>query len=287
MDQSLEELLEALEADWDFEDPATADELAAAEQALGGPLPEPLTQFYRRTGGASIGKVDVFWLDEFRDVNNRRSKAEKGVVFFASDGADGFFLLDVPGRMEHGKGAVFWVNRGAREPKHWVFTAPDFISFLTLAATGDTPWAAPSLGDVDLEAMIAALEAHRDRWTGNPGAIGSATFDAGPRLGVRVPNELEVLLEISNGFRIQGSGITVLDLDHVEPVPGATADGMPGALWFAADDQGNRYAVTVTGWRESAGGDVVRVAGDESPDRAPIVGSLPATVVAWLGGKQV
>jgi hypothetical protein len=284
---TIDKLIDELEEQWDFEGPPAPGEIAAAEEALGEPLPQPLMDFYRRADGASIGKVDIFTLDEFRDVNKRRSRKDRDAVFFASDGADGFLLLDLGNKMKKGRGAVFWVDRGSSGTKGRVFAAPDLISFLRLAAAEKTPWIAPSLADVDMDGMRAALETHRERWSGNPPAEGRTTFDTGFRLGVRMPDELEALLEISNGFRIPGAGLTVLAADELEPVAGtAVASGRPGAVWFAQDDRGNRYAATVIGWRESEGGDVVRVGAGESPNEAPIIGSLPAAVVSWLQGEK-
>jgi hypothetical protein len=283
----IDQLIDEIEEQWDFEGPPAPGEIAAAEAVLGGPLPQPLADFYHRADGASIGHVDVFMLDEFRDVNKRRSGKDRDAVFFASDGADGFFLLDRDNRMKKGSGAVFWVDRGSRGTRGRVFAAPDLVAFLRLAAAGQTPWIAPSLADVDLDGMRAALETHHERWSGNPPAEGRTTFDAGFRLGVRMPDELEALLEISNGFRIPGAGLTVLGADELEPVAGtAVAGGRPGAIWFAQDDRGNRYAATVIGWRGSEGGDVVRVGAGESPGEAPIIGSLPAVVASWLEGEK-
>ena len=50
--------------------------------------------------------------------------------------------------------------------------------------------------------------------------------------------------------------------------------------------QGNGYAVMTIGWRGSEGRDVVRIAPGAAPADAPILGSLPAVMVAWLEGRQ-
>jgi hypothetical protein len=284
---ALDELLDKLETDWDFEAPPARDAVARAEAALGGSLPGELATFYSRADGASIGRVDMFTLDELIDVNRRRTKALKDVVLFASDGGDGFFLIDAGNKMKRGRSAVFWMDRGSTRAKGWVFAALDLPQFLGTAGAGETPWTAPSLGDVDLDAMQAALQAKPERWSGNPPAKGATTYEAGDRLGVLMPQELEVLLETSNGFTVPAAGVTVLGTDELEPVEGSTLPhGVPGAIWFARDDRGHRYAVSVIGWRESDGGDVVRVAPREPATDAPFIGTLPAVVVAWLDGRK-
>jgi hypothetical protein len=64
------------------------------------------------------------------------------------------------------------------------------------------------------------------------------------------------------------------------------AHGFAGALWIGIDSTGNRYALTMADWRESEGGEVVRVGPGESAETAPIIGQLAAVVVAWLEGKK-
>jgi cell wall assembly regulator SMI1 len=288
MSEAVDTVIDDLEKEWDFEDPATPADLTRAEQALGRPLPEPLAAFYRRADGAEIGSVDVFTTEEFSDVNKHRAKAQAGAVFFASDGADGFFLLDVGDRMKKGKGAIFWTDRSDDRVKRWVYNAADFSAFLRIAASGKTSWSAPSLGDVDLAQMIDAVKRHPDRWVGRAPAEFAAIRDAGVRVNVLLPQEIEELMEISNGFEFPASEVTVYGVTGIEPVPGTTKDtGRPGALWFAEDRAGVRYALTTIGWRDSEGGEVVRVGHGESPDAAPIIGSLPAAVVAWLEGKAI
>jgi hypothetical protein len=113
-------------------------------------------------------------------------------------------------------------------------------------------------------------------------------YDAADRLGVRLPDELEALLELSDGLSIPGAGVTLRSIANLQPVEGAaTPQGRPGAIWFGEDTAGNRYAVTVSDWREPDGGRVVRVASGEAPAGAPIIGSLPAVVTAWLEGETV
>lgn len=99
---------------------------------------------------------------------------------------------------------------------------------------------------------------------------------------------LEQLLLTADGFEIPGVGVIVRDAGSLAGVADMLdADGHPNAVWFAADARGNGYAVIpVAGWRDAAADDAIRITGGQSPGDAPIIGSLPAVVVAWLEGKQ-
>ena len=109
----------------------------------------------------------------------------------------------------------------------------------------------------------------------------------GERVNVLIAKELQKLLLVADGLAIPAVGIVVRDAASIAPVVGTTGDdGHPEALWFANDAQGNGYAVMTIGWRGSDGGDVVRIAPGAVPVDAPILGSLPAVIVAWLEGRQ-
>jgi hypothetical protein len=133
--------------------------------------------------------------------------------------------------------------------------------------------------------MVVTLSAHADRWTGNAPASGPTTYEAGIRLGVAMPKELETLLEISDGLVVVRAGVTILGTDELEPVEGVVVDGLPAAIWFARDVRANRYAVSVVGWRGSDGGDVVRVPRRGSVRDAPFIGTLPEVIARWLEGS--
>jgi hypothetical protein len=82
-------------------------------------------------------------------------------------------------------------------------------------------------------------------------------------------------------------GITLRTLDRVERVDGtATEQGLPGALWIGERADGARLALTVRGWREPNGARVIAVAPGQAPADAPILGSLPDLVRAWLAGRK-
>jgi hypothetical protein len=135
--------------------------------------------------------------------------------------------------------------------------------------------------------MAAALARHHDRWTGGAPLGPAETIDAGRRVNVRFPRELNAVLETANGIEMPDVGVSLLDRDSIMAVEGSVRDnGRPGALWIGKDADGNRYALTMIGWRESEGGEVVRVGPGESAETAPIIGQLAAVVVAWLEGKK-
>jgi hypothetical protein len=284
---TLEQILAEHADKWDLYEPATDAQRASARAAIKN-LPIELEHFYAHSDGADIGDVSIFQIDdELLGVNTARTPKTRPFVFFASDGGDGFFAIDTQAKLKHGVGAVYWADRSSASLRSWIFCAASFAAFLQVLGTGATPWKARSLADVDLDQMVATLEAHHDRWTGGmPLELGD-TFDAGIRVGVRFPTSLNTLLGVANGLRIPGAGVTIFDQDKITAVEGSTREnGRPGALWIANDADGNRYALTMIGWRGSEGSDVVRVGPGESAETAPIIGQLAAVVVAWLEGKK-
>jgi hypothetical protein len=208
-------------------------------------------------------------------------------VFFASDGGDGFFAIDTQAKLKHGIGAVYWADRGSAALRSWIYCAASFAAFLEALGVGAKPWKASSLAQVDLDAMAAAFAKHHDRWTGGAPLGPAETIDAGRRVNVRFPRELNAVLETANGIEVPDVGLSLFDRDSITAVEGSIRDnGRPGALWIGKDTDGNRYALTMIGWRDSEGSEVVRVGPGQSAETAPIIGQLAAVVVAWLEGKK-
>lgn len=283
---SFDEIIASLREEHDLYDAATDAERATARAAIKN-LPIELEQFYARSDGADIGDVSIFHIDdELIDANTARSRTTRPYVFFASDGGDGFFAIDTQGKLKRGVGAVFWADRTSSTTRSWIWCARDLSTFLVAIGAGSQPWKQGSLAQVDLDAMAAAFAARSDRWHGGAPLELGDTFDAGIRVGVRFPTELDALLAVGNGITIPGVGLTLFDRDSITAVQGAVADDMPGALWIGKDTAGSRYALTMINWRGSEGSEVVRVGPGESAETAPIIGQLAAVVVAWLEGKK-
>jgi hypothetical protein len=283
---TLDQILAKHADKWDLYEPATDAQRATARASIKN-LPIELEHFYARSDGADIGGISIFHVDdELLDANNARTAKTRPFVFFASDGGDGFFAIDTQAKLKHGVGAVYWADRGSASLRSWIYCASSLAAFLEALGAGATPWKARSLANVDLDQMMRSFETHRDRWTGGTPLELGDTFDAGIRVGVRFPTSLNTLLSVGNGLSIPGVGVTLFDQDSVAAVEGAVAHGFAGALWIGIDSTGNRYALTMADWRESEGGEVVRVGPGESAETAPIIGQLAAVVVAWLEGKK-
>ena len=167
MPEQISTVIDALEGDWDFGAPVPPDDLARAAQMIGG-LPPEVAALYVRTDGGSVGTVDLFTLDELTDANKRRPKGLAKATFFASDGADGFFFVDGGNALKHGATSIYWFERGTTVLKGAVRCAGSLAEFLRMLAAGQRPWSGPSLAAVNIDGMIAKLEATRDRWTGRP-----------------------------------------------------------------------------------------------------------------------
>jgi hypothetical protein len=280
--ETIERLLER--GDWEPPDDAR---LAALAGRLPHPLPPVLGALYAEAAGGSVGHVDVFDLDELEDVNLRPggyAQALPSALFFASDGADGFFFVDQSGALGKGDGAVFWMSRGGARPDLCRHCARDAASFLLDASEGKITWAGKSLAQeaaIDVRDLLAA---RRDRFQGRPLQQGSwAPGEAGKRLGVRLPDALADLLDTADGLRVERAGVTVHPAAGVAAVPAVVdPDGYPALLWWAQEDGGRRWAVATGPWRDLQEGDVVAVAPGEDPARAPRQGTLAAVLTRWL-----
>jgi hypothetical protein len=269
---------------WEPPDPAR---LAALQGRLSHDLPGFLRELYTRTGGGTVGRVDVFDLDELEDVNLHQrgyGEALPSALFFASDGADGFFFVDGSGTLGHGTGAVYWVSRGGVRPDLCRYCAADVPSFLRDAAEGKVTWTGKALRQDPSLDVRELLAAYRDRYGGRSPPKGAwAPGEAGRRLGVRLPDALADLLDTSDGLRIDRAGVTVFPAAQITAVPAIVdAEGRPELLWFAEEDNGRRWAVATGPWRKLQEGDVVSVNPGEDPAQAPRKGPLAAVLARWL-----
>lgn len=108
MPEQISTVIDSLEGDWDFGERASPDAGDHAAQMIGG-LPAEVAALYARADGGSVGTVDLFWLDELTDANKHRPKALAKATFFASDGGDGFFLVDGGNALKRGTTAIYWL----------------------------------------------------------------------------------------------------------------------------------------------------------------------------------
>jgi hypothetical protein len=268
--------------------PAGDAELAAARLAAGRQIPAELEEYWRLGGFASsIGQVNFFSRKDFLDVSlDQKSHPADylpSAIYVASDGGDGCFFVDTDDSLGRGAGAVFWTDRALRVPSQTVPVGKTIAEFLAAVGAGQHPWVGPNLRAIEMASLKVALDQCRDRWHGHAPAEEEALWDASERIGVRLPIELERLLGIADGMTIPAAGMTVYGQARLAPVDTALdLQGQPRAIWFAEDSHGGRYAVTLAGWREPDGGQVVQVQPGELPQQGPLLGPLPRVMVEWL-----
>jgi hypothetical protein len=289
MDEERRRLIGTLGDAWEPEPASSPEAIVLAQAALEHHLPIQLLALYQIANGATVYPVDIFSIRELINVNRGIHPALPSAVFCAGDGADGFFFIDDDGRLGEGTGAVFWIDRGFIVPTAARPCAPDLFTFLKDVATGKQAWldVEGSLGKRQIQAMLAALKLHSDRWLGRPGADPVRIYESGSRVGAAIPESLESLLSMSDGMLIPNANIEIWPVAQIEPVAGLEIQpGMPQALWFAEDRQARRYAITLLGGRTPYSNEVVgagpQEATAESFLKVPLLGSLPNLVLNWL-----
>ena len=253
--------------------------------ATGVDLDGELRPMYEAWNGGSVGAVNVYDLDDVAEVNPDLREGIPFGLFFGDDGGDGAFFVDLDGSL--GKaGSIYWASRGALIPADSVPVGDSLGDFLESAGRGERRWNGLSIRSHGIDDMKAALQRHRDRWQ-SQGIPSASDVTKGLWAAKGMPREMHNLLREAGAPRFPGVGVTVLPMDEMTPVEGATdSDGDPGAYWFARDEDGVRYAVTAMGWRDADGGRVVRVAPGEDPTTAPIIGPMPRVVIDWLEGRK-
>jgi hypothetical protein len=264
---------------------APASAFRAVRAATGVDLDGELRAMYEAWNGGSVGGVNVYDLEDVAEVNPDLRAGIPFGLFFGDDGGDGSFFMDLDGSLGK-EGAVYWTNRGGLVPADSIPVGDSLGDFLESAGRGEKRWQGTSIRDRWIDDMRAAFERHRDRW--QSGEIPSAS-DVMDGLGgaTGMPREMHNLQRAVGSPRLPGVGVTILPMDEMTPVEGATdADGDPGAYWFATDDDGMRYAITAIRWRDPDGGRVVRVAPGEEAATAPLIGPMPRVVVDWLEGRK-
>ena len=107
--QSLDELLEMdILGSWLSLETEERKE-AVAQLVPRNPMPEDLKTILARAHGAYVSSINLFTLDKLDDVNNVQETFfthMPSVIFFASDGSDGFFFVDTDGSLGQESGAA-------------------------------------------------------------------------------------------------------------------------------------------------------------------------------------
>ncbi|HEY3499611.1 MAG TPA: SMI1/KNR4 family protein [Polyangiaceae bacterium] len=279
-------ILAKLGTRWDPHGPPSSNALAHSETAIGRRLPARLRELYSLVDGGMVEPVEIFTLAELRDVNRSLRERWPGLVFFAGDGADGFFAVDVDGSLIE-RGSVLWLDRSSIQREEAVPCADGVPELLERVARGEEPWRGPSLAEAARQRAFDALDRFADRWTSRgAGKDPADLLRTKRRVGVRLPSPLSELLQRTDGLFIERAGVTLYAADRIEPVNLLDDDGFPCALWIGEDQKGRRYAVTIIGFRAPEEGWVVRVEPGGDVATAPLLGSLYGVLRKWIDGDD-
>lgn len=283
MPRRIDELLDRLVRPSDPPKPSAAA-LAAAQAVR--PMPSALAAVYARTGALELPGLEWFTIDEYADVNAQPYAAHDlgGGVFFASDLGGGFFMIDETDAAGEGAGAVLWVDRASFVAEDAVYCRPHILDFIEAAAEGERACIENEpLGRRDERTFFV----HVDRATAvdaRPGAT-IEELDAVEEKGFALPFPLWNLYERANGLRFARSGIEILPLALIEPVPGTTLDnGEPGAAWFAVAADGRRFAFSL-GWMGLPDARVIEIAAADLAN-ARVLGRLFKVLDGWAGPDE-
>ena len=262
-----------------------ASEEQIAEAASVAPLPEPLPTLWRNVDLARFGKLEMFQMADFIEVNEVRDSFDDLAegVFVASDLADGWFFVDPTGFMGMGAGTVFWVERGRLIADDCVPAGRSLIDLIEAAAAGETPWKAPMLGDRAVDRLIARLRKSDSVETRAPLDPRLLTAPGQPPLPLRLGR----MLEASNGFLLYRSEREFKGLAAIEPVADTGEADLPGALWIGRGPQGRLYASTTdAGWRGLPADRLIAVAHGQRADDAPVLGRTADIWNRWISEDE-
>jgi hypothetical protein len=137
---------------WDRGEPAGEDEVAAAEGAIGRPLPADWRDVLAAGGGGVYGENAGVLFFSARDVlrlNPPGLHAPRlaGMILFADDEGDFFYYFDPEGRLRRGAWAVFLVEKSVMRPEHSRFVGRHLCHLLERILAGHDLTAAPFLED--------------------------------------------------------------------------------------------------------------------------------------------
>lgn len=265
--------------------PPDAEELAEAEAVR--PMPPTLAQACRRADGMTFPQLEVFDLGDYADVNGDPELFARlpGVVFFASDLRDGFFLLDPERTLGEGPDAVFWADRGVLGADECRLAAPDLVTFLAAALDGELPSDGPEVGARSLDRLMDAIAAHPESVTAHPGYGSPNALLAARDLGLPVPFGVIDFYERCDGLYLKELKLEIVGLKQLEGIAETRdASGAYGALWMGRDAAGRGYAVSCGGWRDLPENRLLAVTTPPDLATAAPLGRFTDVLRIWIEG---
>ncbi len=290
----MRDLLNAIGDQWEIRQPSDPDDITRVFDSLPNTPPPDLRALYAFSNGGYLGDVAIFVLFELQNVNQQPALfgSFPSAIYFASDGGDGFFMIDTGDDLGFGVNCIFWCDRSALQRDYCVPCGVSLVGFLQSVARGERPWDGDTVRKLGVRHMQQALEAHAGQWIASPPATPGEVRRAGQQAGAAVPVVLRDLLLISDGITFGGSGVTIASAAQLiglgEPV---TEANLSPAVLFARDAVFH-YALTTGVWNEQAGvpptgdGYVLRFRLGQSLDRAENIGWLPDVVGRWLERQE-
>ena len=256
-----------------------AEELAAARAEAA--MPDELAAIYSVCDGLELETLDVFDLGDFVDVNSDPSlfKELPDVVFFASDRADGFFLLDPNDTLGCDPNAVYWADRGVLEPDSCRRVASELESFLQRAAADESVTEGPEVGALSLERLFATIAAHPEQVETRAGFGEVEALMAARRSDLPITFGLIDFYARYDGLYLKAMGLTVFSLERLGAISGET--GIV-ALSFGRDQAGRRYGLTIGGWRGFAPNRLFVVRDASELESVAILGRFSDVLSEWI-----
>lgn len=259
--------------------PRPAGELAATGRIA--PLPPDLAALYRSCDGLALPQVDVFDLGDFADVNGDSTLFTElpEVVFFASDRADGFFLLDPNDTLGCDPKAVYWADRGVLEPDACRKVAYDLASFLAAAAKGAALTDGPEIGVISLERLERAITAHPAAAETRVGFGDVEAMLAARHRDLPISFALIDFYALYDGLYLPELKLTVFSLERLGAISTA---GSVVALWFGRDEGGRCYGLTIGGWRGLPANRLFAVRDESELDSTATLGRFTDVLRVWI-----
>ncbi|MBS0290800.1 MAG: SMI1/KNR4 family protein [Proteobacteria bacterium] len=244
-------------------------------------LPPALAAFYARADGLEAPHLEVFGLDDLADVNADADLFAElpEVVFFGSDGGDGFFLLDPEETLGSGAETVFWADRGVLEPDACRIVAPDLATFLDGAVAGAAMDKGPEVGARSLDRLTETIARHPERVLAHPGLGNIGAMMAARRSDFPIPFGLSDFYARHDGLFVHGMRLRVFGIDQLGAIRG---DEEVIALWIGEDAGGRRLGLTVGGWRGLPACRLFVVRDEQEVATAATLGRFTDVLRAWI-----
>jgi hypothetical protein len=248
--------------------------------------------------------IEIFDATELLDVNLKQPGYRKDLpaaLFFGSDGAGGFYYVDVDGSVDGKPGAVLWGDRSAMTRDGSVPTAATVPAFVRAARAGKhhPMTRRPSIGDREVVDIAALLKARASDWEPSGPGVNVFFSDIVDKLNCHVTKELSALYKIADGLRLRGkvAGRDAVVVPSAQLTRADAKDGLPeqrvesrfdagtfpAGFWIGEHD--GRRLLCCSGlahWRGLDADMIVAVGPGDAPHSGVVLGRLSKVLRSWL-----